>query len=65
MAIAARTYLRLRFLDAAAIANKFAGVLSEREMRSMLLRRNKARGGRRGGGELHEASHGFSTATLA
>ena len=40
--VAARTYLRLRFLDAAAIANKFSGVLTEREMRALLARRNRA-----------------------
>jgi len=38
--IRARTYLRLRFLDAAAIAGSFSRFLSEREMRDLLVRRN-------------------------
>jgi hypothetical protein len=38
--VSARTYLRLRFLDARAIAARFSGVLSAGEMRALLLRRN-------------------------
>ena len=38
--ISARTYLRLRFLDAATIASNFSRYLSEREMRELLMRRN-------------------------
>mmetsp|Transcript_5867 Transcript_5867/g.16447 ORF Transcript_5867/g.16447 Transcript_5867/m.16447 type:complete len:329 (+) Transcript_5867:106-1092(+) len=38
--ISARTYLRLRFLDAATIACNFSRYLSEREMRELLMRRN-------------------------
>jgi len=38
--VSACTYLRLRFLDAASIANSFSHFLSEREMRDMLIRRN-------------------------
>jgi hypothetical protein len=39
--VAARTYLRLRFLDAKRVACKFSGVLSEQEMRGLLHRRNE------------------------
>lgn len=38
--VSARTYLRLRFLDAATIASSFSQYLSEREMRDLLVRRN-------------------------
>lgn len=38
--VSARTYLRLRFLDARAIAARFAGTLSTGEMRALLTRRN-------------------------
>ncbi|GAB4823126.1 hypothetical protein N2152v2_010172 [Parachlorella kessleri] len=38
--VSAKTYLRLRFLDAATISQKFSDVLSEREMRELLHRRN-------------------------
>eukprot|EP01025_Chloroclados_australasicus_P058472 TRINITY_DN7346_c0_g1_i1.p1 TRINITY_DN7346_c0_g1~~TRINITY_DN7346_c0_g1_i1.p1 ORF type:complete len:562 (-),score=56.32 TRINITY_DN7346_c0_g1_i1:2475-4160(-) len=38
--VSARTYLRLRFMDAASIASKFSEFLTEREMREMLHRRN-------------------------
>eukprot|EP00898_Chlorokybus_atmophyticus_P000399 jgi/Chlat1/135/Chrsp1S03228 len=37
--VSAQTYLRLRFLDATTIRHRFASVLSEREMKSMLARR--------------------------
>mmetsp|Transcript_16712 Transcript_16712/g.42855 ORF Transcript_16712/g.42855 Transcript_16712/m.42855 type:complete len:557 (-) Transcript_16712:206-1876(-) len=39
--VSAKTYLRLRFLDASSIANSFSHFLSEREMREMLIRRNQ------------------------
>lgn len=39
-AVSARTYLKLRFLDARAIAAAFSGVLSPGEMRQLLQRRN-------------------------
>ncbi len=38
--VSSRTYLRLRFLDARAIAARFAGTLSTGEMRALLTRRN-------------------------
>ena len=38
--VSARTYLRLRFLDARAIAAKFSRALSPEEMRALLQRRN-------------------------
>jgi len=40
MSVPARTFLRLRFLDAKRIAQKFGGVLTEQEMRGVLHRRN-------------------------
>ena len=38
--VSARTYLRLRFLDARAIAARFSRTLSPEEMRALLQRRN-------------------------
>ncbi len=38
--VSAKTYLRLRFLDASTIASSFSKYLSEREMRDLLMRRN-------------------------
>jgi len=38
--VASSTYLKLRFLDAHAIAKTFSGYLSESEMRALLQRRN-------------------------